>query len=91
MTELAKLTEDTPMSPLETAVWWTEFILRHKDFSHLKGAATQATFNEYYMLDVIVFLVLVPLVILCIIILLARSVIRIFTSRSNKIKIKKDS
>lgn len=78
------------MSPLETAVWWTEYILRHKDFSHLKGAATQANFNEYYMLDVIVFLIAVPVVVLCVIALLARSVIKICRGASSKIRIKKN-
>lgn len=65
ITELAETIEDTPMSPLETAVWWTEYVLRHKDLSHLKGAAVHANLNEYYMIDVILFLVFIFTLILC--------------------------
>lgn len=81
--DLADLIEDAPMSPLETAVWWSEYILRHgdKDVSHLKGAEFDATLNEYYMIDVILFLLLILLVALYIVVFLVVSVARKITGK----------
>ncbi|KAH8358918.1 hypothetical protein KR093_003240 [Drosophila rubida] len=44
---------DQPMSPQETAIWWTEYILRHKGGHHMRSAAQDLSFVEYHNLDVL--------------------------------------
>lgn len=51
VTKYAKQIQDTPTTPLERAVWWTEYVLRHKGAQHLKGP--RIPFYQYYYLDVL--------------------------------------
>ncbi|KAB0792797.1 hypothetical protein PPYR_14756 [Photinus pyralis] len=44
---------DQPMTGLERAVWWTEYVLRHKGAGHLKSGAVDVAFYQYYLLDVL--------------------------------------
>lgn len=44
------------MSGLETAIWWTEYVIRHKGAKHLRNPAADIPFYQYYLLDVISFL-----------------------------------
>lgn len=54
--KLAETMEDTPRPALEEAIWWTEYVLRHKNV-HLKGATVQDSPNEYNMLYIIATLI----------------------------------
>ncbi|SPP83481.1 UDP-glucuronosyltransferase 2B15 [Drosophila guanche] len=44
---------DQPMSPQETAVWWTEYVLRHKGAPHMRVAGQDLNFWAYHSIDVI--------------------------------------
>ncbi|EDW84184.1 uncharacterized protein Dwil_GK13277 [Drosophila willistoni] len=48
---------DQPMSPQDTAIWWTEYILRHKGASHMRVAAQDLNFFAYHSLDVLATLI----------------------------------
>lgn len=41
------------MSPLDTAVYWTEYVIRHRGAPHLKSAAVDLAWYQYLLLDVI--------------------------------------
>jgi len=45
--------KDRPMSPVESVVYWTEYVLRHKGASHLKSQALNLTWYQYLLIDVI--------------------------------------
>ncbi|ODM98017.1 UDP-glucuronosyltransferase [Orchesella cincta] len=51
--ELSKLVRDLPETPLQKAVYWTEYVLRHKGATHLRSAARDLNFFQYYLLDVL--------------------------------------
>ncbi|KAF5307255.1 hypothetical protein FQR65_LT06971 [Abscondita terminalis] len=51
----ARLATDQPETGLERAVWWTEYVLRHKGAPHLRNPAYELPFYQYYSLDVIGF------------------------------------
>lgn len=55
-TYLSKIFRDQLGSPLEKAVFWTEYVLRHKGAPHLRSAARHLNFFQYHSLDVIAFL-----------------------------------
>ncbi|XP_017015523.2 UDP-glycosyltransferase UGT4 isoform X2 [Drosophila takahashii] len=42
---------DRPMSPLDTAVWWTEYALRHRGVNHLRLNVEDISPIRYYNLD----------------------------------------
>ena len=44
---------DVPSSPLRTALYWTEYVLRHKGASHLKSPSRNLSVIQYYLIDVI--------------------------------------
>lgn len=83
--------KDEPMEGLEKAIWWTEFVLRHKDedLSYLKGRANEIPLYQYFLLDVIAFFVVVFIVTVYLIYLsikLLRIVVRSLKSPSIKQK-----
>lgn len=51
--ELAELAVDQPMTGLQRAVWWTEYVLRHNDTSHLKAPWATRRFYHEFQLDVV--------------------------------------
>ncbi|XP_017040219.2 UDP-glucosyltransferase 2 [Drosophila ficusphila] len=57
---------DQPMSPLDTAIWWTEYVLRHKGAYHMRVAGQDLGFFAYHSLDVMAFLLGCALLILSI-------------------------
>ncbi|XP_035308380.1 UDP-glucuronosyltransferase 2B17 isoform X4 [Cricetulus griseus] len=53
---LSTIHNDQPMKPLDRAVFWIEFVMRHKGAKHLRPLAYNLTWYQYYSLDVIGFL-----------------------------------
>lgn len=50
---------DRIVPPLDTAVYWIEYVLRQKDLPfHLKPASTELHWYQHYLLDVISVLIL---------------------------------
>ncbi|ODM90250.1 2-hydroxyacylsphingosine 1-beta-galactosyltransferase [Orchesella cincta] len=45
--ELSKLVKDLPQTPLEKAVYWAEYVLRHKGAPHLRSAARDLIFPTH--------------------------------------------
>nr|XP_051675270.1 UDP-glucuronosyltransferase 2B16 isoform X1 [Oryctolagus cuniculus] len=53
---LSRIHHDQPMKPLDQAIFWIEFVMRHKGAKHLRVAAHDLTWFQYHSLDVIGFL-----------------------------------
>lgn len=47
------------MAPMEKAIWWIEYVLRHNGASFLRSDATKLNLIQYLLLDVIAFLLAV--------------------------------
>nr|XP_039325747.1 UDP-glucuronosyltransferase 1A3 isoform X1 [Saimiri boliviensis boliviensis] len=58
---LSSLHKDRPVEPLDLAVFWIEFVMRHKGAPHLRPAAHDLTWYQYHSLDVIGFLLAIVL------------------------------
>ncbi|XP_005871784.1 PREDICTED: UDP-glucuronosyltransferase 1-6 isoform X3 [Myotis brandtii] len=58
---LSSLHKDRPIEPLDLAVFWVEFVMRHKGAPHLRPAAHLLTWYQYHSLDVIGFLLAIVL------------------------------
>nr|XP_027806676.1 UDP-glucuronosyltransferase 2A1 isoform X5 [Marmota flaviventris] len=53
---LSRIHHDQPVKPLDRAVFWIEFVMRHKGAKHLRPASHDLTWFQYHSLDVIGFL-----------------------------------
>jgi len=85
--KVATLLKDRPQHPVDTATYWIEYVIRHKGAPHLKSAAENLNFFQYFLLDVIGFLVLALVTALTIIFLVLRKCYRL-VCKSKKIKLK---
>ncbi|XP_021699050.1 UDP-glucuronosyltransferase 2A3 [Aedes aegypti] len=73
---------DQPLTPLELATFWVEYVIRQKGAPHIRTAAMDLSFVQYHNLDVLGLLIGLPIVILH---LLVRRVCRKKSSKpSNK-------
>lgn len=50
--EFSNLFKDNPIDPLANAVYWMEYIIRHKGATHLKSAAVNQSYFSYMLFDV---------------------------------------
>ncbi|XP_060834135.1 UDP-glucosyltransferase 2-like [Rhopalosiphum padi] len=50
--------KDRPMTPAQSVVYWTEYVLRHNGAPHLKSHSLNLTWFQYYLLDVISFAII---------------------------------
>nr|ADC91919.1 UDP glucuronosyltransferase 1 family polypeptide a2 isoform 1 [Danio rerio] len=64
MMKLSAIHRDRPIEPLDLAVFWTEFVMRHKGAEHLRPAAHDLNWIQYHSLDVIGFLLLILLTVI---------------------------
>ncbi|KAJ8954694.1 hypothetical protein NQ318_011387 [Aromia moschata] len=53
---ISRLFHDRPLSPMEEAVYWVEYVIRHKGALHLRVAGVDLPWYRYFLLDVILFL-----------------------------------
>uniref|UniRef100_A0A4X2M290 UDP-glucuronosyltransferase n=1 Tax=Vombatus ursinus TaxID=29139 RepID=A0A4X2M290_VOMUR len=63
---LSALHKDRPISPLDLAVFWVEFVMRNKGAPHLRAAAHDLNWIQYHSLDVIAFLLAIVLTVVLI-------------------------
>lgn len=63
---------DQPMTPQERAVFWTEYVIRHRGAPQLRCQAAKLSWVEFLLLDVVGLLLLALLVLL----LLLRRILR---------------
>lgn len=53
MQKLSRLHRDQPMKPLDLAVFWIEYVMRHKGAQHLRTHADKMSWFVYHSVDVI--------------------------------------
>ncbi|EDW66946.2 UDP-glycosyltransferase UGT5 [Drosophila virilis] len=49
--QLSERIQDQPLHPLDTAVYWTEYVLRHKGARHMRISTSNMKFMDYYCMD----------------------------------------
>lgn len=49
--EISQFFKDRPMSPLDTAVWWTEYALRNRNITRMRLNLEEIPLIEYYRID----------------------------------------
>lgn len=54
--KLSELHRDRPSSPLDSATFWIEYVMRHRGAAHLRSEAIHLPWYSYHNLDVLAFL-----------------------------------
>lgn len=84
MQRLSRLHRDQPMKPLDRALFWIEFVMRHKGAAHLRTESYKLPWYSYHSVDVILFLVTIALLVLFIFAGLVCSCFRLCLKRKVK-------
>ena len=83
---LSTIHHDQPMKPLDRAVFWIEFVMRHKGAKHLRPLGNNLTWYQYHSLDVIGFLLACVATIVVFIVKCFLLVYRFFVKKEKKMK-----
>ncbi|CAG9792442.1 unnamed protein product [Diatraea saccharalis] len=67
---LKRIIDDQPQTPLERAVWWTEYVIRHGGAKHLRSPAANISWTEYLELELVFYLLTICMIIIVAIILI---------------------
>ncbi|XP_075897863.1 UDP-glucuronosyltransferase 2B1-like isoform X2 [Nelusetta ayraudi] len=89
MRKLSQLLHDKPMKPLDSAVFWIEYVMRNKGAAHLRTESYKLPWYVYHCLDVMVFSLVGGLLIVSLIWISCRLLIRLMM-RMNMRKSKKE-
>lgn len=60
----SKIFHDRPMTPMQTAVYWVEYVIRHNGAPHLRVAGAKLPWYKFFMIDVLAVLLAIILAIL---------------------------
>nr|AAM51149.1 UDP glucuronosyltransferase [Rattus norvegicus] len=83
---LSTIHHDQPMKPLDRAVFWIEFIMRHKGAKHLRPLGHNLPWYQYHSLDVIGFLLTCFAVIAALTVKCLLFMYRFFVKKEKKMK-----
>jgi glucuronosyltransferase len=84
MKRLSAVLRDQPQTPLDRAVYWTEYVIRHKGAPHLRSAAADLSWYQYLLLDVMLVLAIGALLAVLISYLALRTLYKILTRKPTK-------
>lgn len=76
---------DRQVKPLDNAIYWVEYVIRHNGAKHLRVPYLELTWYQYYLLDVFLFIFAA---IFAVIFVIKKTVC--YLSRTGKSKTKKD-
>ncbi|XP_067640004.1 UDP-glycosyltransferase UGT5-like [Eurosta solidaginis] len=95
--QLSARYHDRPMSALDTAIYWTEYVLRHKGAPHLRVKARKLNFWQRNSVDTMAVLFGIPLLVMIfVIVAICKTVKRVLfakvpgTAKENKTKQKRE-
>ncbi|CAD0205775.1 unnamed protein product [Chrysodeixis includens] len=78
--------QDNPQTPLERAIWWTEYVLRHGGAKHLRSPAANISWAEYLELELVLTLLAGLFIIIAIIICTIYKVYIFIIKKKSKVK-----
>ncbi|XP_070691655.1 UDP-glucuronosyltransferase 2A2-like [Pempheris klunzingeri] len=84
MQRLSRLHKDQPMKPLDSALYWIEFVMRHKGAAHLRAQSYRLPWYSYHSVDVLLLLAAALLLLLSTIFTLMRCVCSTVFKRKHK-------
>jgi glucuronosyltransferase len=90
MKKFSALSKDEIESPINRAVWWTEYVIRHNGAKHFRSAAVDLPWYQYLLLDVVAFLFILTAITVVATYIILKTVYRFLTAQYFKLKYKSD-
>ncbi|XP_036067069.1 UDP-glucuronosyltransferase 2A2 [Oryzias melastigma] len=84
MQRLSRLHRDQPVEPMDKALFWIEFVMRHKGAAHLKAQSYNMSWFTYHSVDVVLFLTAAVLLVLLTSFMFIRCLFRALCKRKVK-------
>ncbi|XP_078283598.1 UDP-glucuronosyltransferase 2C1-like isoform X2 [Rhinoraja longicauda] len=81
---LSALHRDQPESPMERAVFWVEYVARHKGAGHLHPLSHRLPWYAYYCVDVMIFLLSVLLLLTVLVVGTMKKLCRVVCRKKQK-------
>ncbi|KAJ8708786.1 hypothetical protein PYW08_010168 [Mythimna loreyi] len=82
--KLNSVMRDQPQTPLERAVWWTEYVLRHGEARHLRAPAANMSWAEYLEIELLLVLAAISLAFILVVSFIVFAVWKIFSIQVKK-------
>jgi hypothetical protein len=83
---IAARLRDQPQTPMEKAIYWTEYVLRHDGAHFMQTSAQHLSFIEYNNLDIYAVALLVTLAVIFVPILVICKILKLIFSKKAKQK-----
>lgn len=83
---MSQIFRDRPATAIDTAIYWTEYVMKHQGAHHLRTAAVGMPWYQYFLIDVILFILLAIILIVFVIIYTVKIVLRKICSKG-KVKL----
>lgn len=90
MKKMSVISKDEPDSPLNRAVWWAEYVIRHNGAKHLRSSALNLAWYQYILLDIATFFILLLAITALIIYLILKNIYWYMTLHTYQVKSKHD-
>jgi len=87
--KISKSLHDRPMSALEEATYWTEWLLRNPDID-LEGAAADLNLFQRHSLDLYTFFLFIELIILYVLFKIAKFIYNLFCGNKSKVEVRNE-
>jgi glucuronosyltransferase len=81
---LSRIYVDRPISAMDTAIFWTEYVIRHKGAPHLRPAILDLAWYQYLLLDVLAVILLFVIAVFLLVYIITRKLIKTFTAQPKK-------
>nr|CAD7199350.1 unnamed protein product [Timema douglasi] len=78
---ISKIYLDQPKPPMDLAVYWTEYVIRHKGAPHLRSASLDLNWFQLHLLDVAAVLILILAIVIIGLVFIIRTLVRLVTTK----------
>ncbi|KAG8228488.1 UDP-glycosyltransferase [Ladona fulva] len=88
MKKRSSVAKDTPQPPLEKAVYWIEYVLRHEGAHHMRSAGVDLSWFQFFLVDIAAILGLGFITVVLVVLFILKMVLKL-CGTSNNAKVKK--
>uniref|UniRef100_A0A1I8NDZ1 UDP-glucuronosyltransferase n=1 Tax=Musca domestica TaxID=7370 RepID=A0A1I8NDZ1_MUSDO len=83
--EISRIYHDQPMKPMDVAIYWTEYVLRHRGAAHLQTPAQKMSFIQKHSIDTVgVLIAVVVLLLVAVDVVIGRIFKSLFSKKMEK-------